>query len=167
MKLKYKNCIVTVCISAICSLCLLSGSAYAAQGTEGDELQLLEAQQLEIQLGSDWAGTEFSLKTDSGMYPDKLAVGCDGVLRLEIGGSKSYVLSCMNSNQSILPKPKQKENQETENTHGPEKSIENSEKSISGIRAILIMGIIAGIAILTLIGHNRQKDNTKDDNKKE
>ena len=147
-------------------LCLFSGSAYAAQGTEGDELQLLEAQKFEIQLGSDWAGTEFSLKTDSGMYPDKLAVGGDGVLRLEIGGSKSYVLSCMNSNQSILPKPKQKEDQKPENTDGPEESIENSEKSISCIRAILIMGIIAGIAILTMIGHNKQKDNVKDDNSK-
>ncbi len=63
-------------------------------------MQVIEPEKLEIQLGADWAGVEFQLKTDSGMYPGTIAVGDDGVLRMELGGSKSYVLTCMNSSVS-------------------------------------------------------------------
>ena len=70
--------------------------AYAeSDGTDGTELQVVQAQQLEIQLGTAWAGVEFQLRTDSGLYPDPIPVGEDGVLRLEIGGSSRYTLSCM------------------------------------------------------------------------
>lgn len=55
-----------------------------------------------MQLGTAWAGVEFRLKTDSGMYPGTIRVGDDGVLRLEIGGSSSYQLSCIGS---ALPVP--------------------------------------------------------------
>ena len=81
-------------------------TAYAAEGTEGTEIQVLEAEKLEIQLGADWAGVEFELKTDAGMYPGTIAVGEDGVLRLEIGGSSSYILTCLNSGITA-PEPTQ------------------------------------------------------------
>ncbi len=55
-----------------------------------------------MQLGTAWAGVEFRLKTDSGMYPGTIPVGDDGVLRLEIGGSSSYQLSCIGS---VVPAP--------------------------------------------------------------
>ena len=58
-------------------------------------------QNLEIQLGQSWAGVEFQLKTDVGMYPGVITVGEDGVLKLEIGGSENYILSCLNSGTSI------------------------------------------------------------------
>ena len=29
------------------------------QGTDGTEIQVMEAEQLEVQLGKEWAGTEF------------------------------------------------------------------------------------------------------------
>ncbi|MGN0425428.1 MAG: hypothetical protein ACI4FY_08940 [Acetatifactor sp.] len=76
---------------------LLPQTVYAAEGTEGTEMQVLQPQQLEIQLGSDWAGVEFQLKTDAGLYPGTILVGEDGVLRLEIGGSSTYTLTCLNS----------------------------------------------------------------------
>lgn len=166
MKLKYRNRIIAAGMSIVCSLCLFVASAYAAQGTEGDELRILEAQKLEIQLGSAWAGTEFSLRTDAGLYPDKIAVGGDGVLRLEIGGSKSYVLSCMSTNKDMMPTPIQSDEPAAENTAEPEKDTGTTGSSISGVRAILILGIIIGIVILALIGHSRQKDNTQSDNDK-
>lgn len=78
----------------------------AAEGTEGSEMQVLQPEQLEIQLGADWAGVEFELKTDAGMYPGTIPVGEDGVLRLEIGSSSSYVLTCLNSAVSV-PDPAQ------------------------------------------------------------
>ncbi len=166
MKLKYINQIIAAGISIVCSLCLFIASAYAAQGTEGDELQILEAQKLEIQLGSAWAGTEFSLRTDAGLYPDKIAVGGDGVLRLEIGGSKSYVLSCISTNRDIIPTPIQLDEPKAKDTAEPEKDSSTTDSSISGFRAILIIAIIMGIVILALIGHSRQKDNTQSDNDK-
>ena len=72
---------------------LLPQTAYAADGTDGTEMQVLQPQQLEIQLGSNWAGVEFQLKTDAGLYPGTISVGEDGVLRLEIGGSSTYTLT--------------------------------------------------------------------------
>lgn len=164
MKLSRKNSIMAVFASVICSLCMLTGSAYAAQGTEGNELQLLEPQNLEIQLGEAWVGTEFSLKTDAGLYPDNIAVGGDGVLRMEIGGSKSYILSCKTSNQDVKPIS---ETQEPE--AGTESEVNDTEnKSISSIQMLLIVAIIAVIAILAIIGNNRpnkpaeQNDETSD-----
>lgn len=65
------------------------------QGTDGTEIQVMEAEQLEIQLGKEWAGREFQLKTDSGLYPGTITVGEDGVLRTELGGSTRYILTCM------------------------------------------------------------------------
>lgn len=65
--------------------------------TDGTELNVLEPSKLEIQLGTDWSGVQFQLKTDVGVYPEEIAVGEDGVLRLEIGGSSTYILSCLYS----------------------------------------------------------------------
>ena len=96
MKVKLLKGILTV-LSLICILCIPATPIYAEpQGTDGTEMQVIEPEKLEIQLGADWAGVEFQLKTDSGMYPGTIAVGEDGVLRMELGGSKSYVLTCMN-----------------------------------------------------------------------
>ena len=64
-------------------------TVFATGGTDGTELQVAEPASLEIQLGADWTGVEFELKTDAGVYPGDVIVGEDGVLRLEIGGSKS------------------------------------------------------------------------------
>lgn len=44
-----------------------------------------------------WLGVEFHLRTDARLYPGVVTVGTDGVLCLEIGGSSSYVLTCMGS----------------------------------------------------------------------
>ena len=68
---------------------------------DGTEIQVLQPERLEIQLGTAWAGVEFQLRTDSGLYPDPIPVGEDGILRLEIGGSSSYILSCMGLSNAI------------------------------------------------------------------
>lgn len=75
----------------------LSVPAFARDYTDGSELRVATPEQLEVQLGAAWAGVEFRLKTDAGMYPGTIPVGEDGVLRLEIGGSSSYQLSCIGS----------------------------------------------------------------------
>ena len=81
----------------MCILTFPIGVSAASQGTNGDEMQVATPEKLEIHLGQEWAGVTFELTTDYGKYPDPIPVGEDGVLRLEIGGSSSYVLSCLSS----------------------------------------------------------------------
>ena len=91
MKLKVKS----VLMSLLFYCALISGPVLAAQGTDGTELKAVEAQTLTIRLGPEWAGVQFHLKTDVGVYPGTVAVGEDGVLRMEIGGSDVYELSIL------------------------------------------------------------------------
>lgn len=93
MKTKLTKGILLI-LSLLCILCVPVTPVYAAQqGTDGSELQVVKAEQLEIQLGTSWSGVEFQLKTDAGVYPGTVKVGTDGVLRLEIGGSSQYILT--------------------------------------------------------------------------
>lgn len=99
--------------------CLQINSVYASdkQGTDGTEMNAYEAEELEIYLGKDFAGKKFKLETDAGIYPGAVSVGDDGVLRVEIGGSKSYKLSVMDDGEE----KKLKDNKQAA------KSLENDE----------------------------------------
>ena len=67
---------ILLCVAMLCILCFpVQVLAETKQGTTGDELQLMEAEKLEIQLGTEWAGVEFQLKTDAGLYPGTVKVG--------------------------------------------------------------------------------------------
>lgn len=155
-------------------LLLLPQTAYAADGTDGTEMQVLQPQQLEIQLGSNWAGVEFQLKTDAGLYPGTISVGEDGVLRLEIGGSSTYTLTCLNSSAPVpdvaqAPAPGKADSKditssapETESEGGAEQLSSSTEKStnedatntIAGI-PVLHIALFGGgllIAVAALIG---------------
>ena len=103
MKMKIAKAIALV-LAMVCIFCFPVPASATAQGTDGTELEVIQPQNLEIQLGESWAGVEFELKTDAGMYPGVITVGEDGVLRLEIGGSENYILSCVNSSVEI-PEP--------------------------------------------------------------
>ena len=96
--------VVSLIVAMTCILCYPVNASATAQGTNGTELEVVQPQKLEIQLGKAWAGVEFQLKTDVGNYPEAIPVGEDGVLRLEIGGSSSYILTCLNS-VTVAPTP--------------------------------------------------------------
>ena len=100
MKLKIAKAVALI-LAMVCLLCFPVPASAASQGTDGTELEVIQPQNLEIQLGEAWAGVEFELKTDAGMYPGVIIVGEDGILRLEIGGSENYILSCLNSSVNI------------------------------------------------------------------
>ena len=85
---------------------LHSPPAYA--DTDGSEIQVVSPSYLEVQLGPAFAGTEFQFRTDTGIYPGLIQVGEDGVLRLEIGGSTHYILSCVSTGMATpgyIPQP--------------------------------------------------------------
>ncbi len=124
-------------VAMACVLCTPAASVRAeSQGTDGTEIQVMEAEKLEIQLGAGWAGVEFQLKTDAGMYPGTIKVGEDGVLRTELGGSRSYVLTCMASAAAApetaqVPATTEETQTETGNMDGKEpdshEDLENTE----------------------------------------
>lgn len=154
MKSKTIKSILLV-LSMVCILCFpVQVMAETQQGTKGDELQLMEAEKLEIQLGTDWVGVEFQLKTDAGIYPSPIVVGQDGVLRMEIGGSKSYILTCMNSAVEV-PEPTQApattETQPEENNSGTE-AAEEDNSTVAGIPVLHIVlfagGMVVAIGVL-------------------
>ena len=146
MRVKLLKGILTV-LSLICILCIPVTPIYAeSQGTDGTEMQVMEPEKLEIQLGADWAGVEFQMKTDSGMYPGTIAVGEDGVLRMELGGSKSYVLTCMNSSVSApeaTQAPATTEEAQKESNADQDSNGSNSEQYEKGT--------VAGIPVLHLV----------------
>ena len=88
-------------LALLCILCFPIPASAVYQGTDGTELQVMKPQNLQIHLGEEWAGIGFELTTDAGKYPGVIPVGEDGVLRLEIGGSENYILSCLNSSSDI------------------------------------------------------------------
>lgn len=86
-----------------CCLLMCTRITYAAgDDTDGTELQVAQPVVLQIQLGQQWAGTEFQLKTNAGLYPGTITVGQDGILRTELGSSGTYILSCVNSGVTVL-----------------------------------------------------------------
>lgn len=100
-----KNSIIKSILLLLSVVCILSFKLPAIYGdTDGTEMQVLQPEHLEIQLGTNWAGVEFQFKTDAGVYPGIITVGEDGILRLEIGGSSSYILSCIGSSVTV-PSP--------------------------------------------------------------
>ena len=159
---------ILLALALLCTLCFpVQVLAETKQGTTGDELQLMEAEKLEIQLGTDWAGVEFQLKTDAGLYPGTVKVGQDGVLRMEIGGSKSYILTCMNSAVEV-PAPTQDsattENPETETQSGTE-VVEEDKATVAGIPVLHIVLFAGGmvVAVGALIAMHVVKKRREDD----
>ena len=86
----------------MCAFLLLSPTVALAD-TDGTELLVTDQpDKLVIQLGPAWAGVEFELKTDVGVYPQPIVVSPEGLLTMELGGSKTYTLSAM---RSTVPVP--------------------------------------------------------------
>ena len=149
MKRKSITSILLV-LSMLCLLCFpVQVMAETKQGTTGDELQLMEAQKLEIQLGTEWAGVEFQLKTDAGLYPGTVKVGQDGVLRMEIGGSKSYILTCINSAvevPEVTQAPATTETESEQNNSGTD-SAEEGSATVAGIPVLHIVLFGGGMVV--------------------
>ena len=141
---------ILLVIAILCVLCFpVQVMAETQQGTNGDELQLMEAQKLEIQLGAEWAGVEFQLKTDAGLYPGTVKVGQDGVLRMEIGGSKSYILTCMNSAVEVPEVTQAPATTETESeqNNSETESAEEGSATVAGIPILHIVLFGGGMVV--------------------
>jgi len=82
---------------AVLALCVVYPLAVQAD-TNGSEIQVTDKpDQLILQLGPQWAGVKFELRTDAGLFPVPVVVDKEGVLKMDLGGSKTYTLSCLAS----------------------------------------------------------------------
>ena len=79
-------------IAAVPAYAAMATDEFYPDDTDGTEMQLMEPAQLELYFGPEWAGAQFTLETDVGGYPGTIPVANDGSMRMEIGGSHTYVL---------------------------------------------------------------------------
>ena len=142
-------------LALLCCILMCTGVVYATgDDTDGTELQVAQPVILEVQLGPRWAGVEFQLKTDVGLYPGTIAVGQDGILRTELGNSGSYVLSCLTLNAAVpapgdIPSPdvtQQEQNTQTtgsaENADAASQNAQEQESGRPTVGGIPVMHII-------------------------
>ena len=99
MKSKWKVWLIVAL--SVCLLLTTATGALAEGDADTEPTKSTIPDRLEIQLGTAWAGIEFRLETDAGVYPGTGAVGADGILRMDIGGSTVYKLSCLSTPQLI------------------------------------------------------------------
>ena len=91
-------------LTPIMLACLLLGCIVTANASPDPALDALPGQ-LIIDLGEQWAGTEFSMETDVGPYPGKIVVSSEGVLTTELGQSKLYRLTNLGTVSVSTPIP--------------------------------------------------------------
>ncbi len=85
-----KIALIFVGILAVALLCPPTAYAQTAVG----EIPIAnQPDKLVLQLGPDWAGAEFELRTDAGVFPVPVAADAAGILRVDLGGSKTYTLT--------------------------------------------------------------------------
>lgn len=138
MKTKMMKCMALI-LSLVCILCFPVQASAVSQGTDGTELEVVQPEKLEVFLGQAWSGVEFQLRTDAGKYPDPIPVDEDGILRLEIGGSENYFLTCQASRVEI-PEPCDEttsadESGPVDETEAAEETAESTQSSSEEIMA--------------------------------
>ena len=157
---------IGVMLALLCCILMCTGVVYATgDDTDGTELQVAQPVILEVQLGPQWAGVEFQLKTDAGLYPGTIAVGQDGILRTELGNSGSYVLSCLTLNAAVpapgdIPSPdvtqQEQEPLTTDSAENADAASQNVQEQDSGrptVSGIPVMHIILfGGGLLLAVG---------------
>jgi hypothetical protein len=145
-------------------LCLLLAAALTPDvfaDTNGSEILIADQpDKLILQLGPQWAGVEFELRTDSGVFPVPVVVDASGILKMDLGGSTTYTLSCLASSALI---PEQLPDRSAPAPSAPPVSNEESDSATSGIPTGHLALFLAGLAaaaggLLALRYFKRRRD---------
>ena len=134
-------------LTVVClSMCLCTTAFADTDGTEPQVTQ--QPDQLVLQLGTRWAGVEFELRTDAGVFPAPIVVDETGVLTMDLGGSTTYTLSCINSTVPI-PDPSAEQTPDTqqssEEVQQPQEQNAATEPA-SGIPIVPLVVFLVGLA---------------------
>jgi len=134
----------------------------ALADTNGSEIQITDQpDKLVLQLGPQWAGVEFVLKTDAGIFPVPVVVDSNGILTMDLGGSKTYTLSCMNfapDFTELKPEPSPTElptNSEPERTSVTESNLSSGIPVLQLV--IFLVGFIAAVGGLLAMRYYKTK----------
>ena len=140
-----KRARLTILLSLCLALCLCTTAFADTDGTEPQITQ--QPDQLVLQLGTRWAGVEFELRTDAGIFPAPIVVDENGVLTMDLGGSTTYTLSCINSTVPI-PDPIQ------DTSPAPQQPAEDSQAPVSDSpqQTSPAGGIPIGTLVIFLLG---------------
>lgn len=153
-----------VILMAVClSICLCTPAFADTDGMEPKITQ--QPDQLILQLGSRWAGVEFELRTDAGFFPVPIVADERGVLTMDLGGSTTYTLSCINSTAPIPDSTVTDQSVEPNQPQPPDVSASAHPPATSGSRIptgtfILFLGgllcAVGGLIALYLIKRHEQ-----------
>lgn len=152
-------------LTALCLAMCLCTTAFA--DTDGTEPKITQQpDQLVLQLGTRWAGVEFELRTDAGVFPAPIIVDETGVLTMDLGGSTTYTLSCINSTvpipdpaQDASPAPQQAAEDGQATVSDPLQQTDSSGRIPIGTLIIFLLGLACaagGLIALYLSKRHRQ-----------
>lgn len=119
-----------------------------AGGTEGDELQVFQNSHVEIYLGVEYKGLEFTLETEDGEYPDSVVVDNEGKIVMDVGGGGTYTLRSTGEYAYSGSVQDSMEESATDDTE---------DASLIPTWAIVIVAVAAGLLMIVLVVTIRQR----------
>ena len=128
----------------------LAMSTAAFADTDGTEPKIVQQpDQLVLQLGTRWAGVEFELRTDAGIFPAPVVVDENGVLTMDLGGSTTYTLSCINSTAPIPDPGPEQSDPPPSVSPDPTPEVPNSPQPETGNNSLPLPAVIflVGLAV--------------------
>ena len=143
----------------------LAMSTAAFADTDGTEPKIVQQpDQLVLQLGTRWAGVKFELRTDAGIFPAPVVVDENGVLTMDLGGSTTYTLSCINSTAPIPdpgpeqsdPPPSVSPDPTPEVPNSPQPETGNSSLPLPAVIFLVGLAVAGGAFIALHITKKRQ-----------
>ena len=158
-------------LTALCLAMCLCTTAFA--DTDGTEPKITQQpDQLVLQLGTRWAGVEFELRTDAGVFPAPIVVDETGVLTMDLGGSTTYTLSCINSTVPIPDPPSeqapdsQQQSESSGQVQEPQEQEPTGESGDSGVSivpmVVFFVGLACGIGGLVALYFAKQRRQQED-----
>lgn len=144
----------------------LTMSTVAFADTNGTEPKIVQQpDQLVLQLGTRWAGVEFELRTDAGIFPVPVVVDEYGVLTMDLGGSTTYTLSCINSTAPIPdagpeqtdPPPSTSPAPVPEDPDGPQKGEQQGGLPLPAVIFLIGLAVVADVFATLHITKKRQE----------
>ena len=163
---KRKNRLFPMLITVMVLTAVLTPAAYA--DTDGTEPKIVQQpDQLVLQLGTRWAGVEFELRTDAGIFPVPVVVDEYGILTMDLGGSTTYTLSCIHSTapipdqepeQTDPPPPVSSEPAPTApDNPSPQQEVEKGGIPLPAVIFLVGLAAVGGVFIALHITKKRQE----------
>lgn len=161
---KRKNRLFPMLITVMVLTAVLTPAAYA--DTDGTEPKITQQpDQLVLQLGTRWAGVEFELRTDAGIFPVLVVVDEYGILTMDLGGSTTYTLSCIHSTAPIPdsepeqtdPSPPAVSDPVPEAPVSPQKEGQQGGLPIPAVIFLVGLAVVAGVIATLHITKKRQE----------